>query len=271
MAAFVAAGCDCGGAHKSDDAGTDSGQEEVTRDASAASDAGSGGVDASEVDASSSGDVDAGEVDASTAEDAGSIEEDAGLADAAVDDAGQPDGGEVADAGAADAADICSVGTAASYASNANPNLFGQVVYYADGGVLPAGKYSVQYVDGCMKYAPSQGWTIHAYANGSIAWWLVGSTTSQRIVMPPGTVGIFPPPSDTAFQTFDECVAENLKLSAKEFDFEGGMLGLWVADSNYPDNVVGTDGRNPKWELKMVSGCDAGLPPNLSHGAPSSP
>jgi hypothetical protein len=42
-----------------------------------------------------------------------------------------------------------------------------------------------------------------------------------------------------------------------EFDFEGGPLGIWLADSNYGDNLSGVGGRNPSWKLTLLSGsCD---------------
>ena len=31
---------------------------------------------------------------------------------------------------------------------------------------LPAGRYRVEYVDGCLKYSGSQGWSLNAYADG---------------------------------------------------------------------------------------------------------
>ncbi len=82
-------------------------------------------------------------------------------------------GGTAADAGA-DPDAGCSIGSVASLASPGNLSLFGQVSYYADGGELPPGTYEVAYVTGCMKYGGGQDWTIHAYADGHIAWWLVG-------------------------------------------------------------------------------------------------
>jgi hypothetical protein len=85
------------------------------------------------------------------------------------------------------------------------------------------GHYRIDYVDGCMKYGGGQGWTIHAYAGGSYAWWFVGATSSEQVVQPPGTVGFSV--GAGAYAEFEECVAANLLLSPVEFDFAGGKLG----------------------------------------------
>lgn len=157
-------------------------------------------------------------------------------------------------AGGAGGAGTCELGEAASAATNQALDLFGTVVYFDDGAELPAGRYRVTYVDGCMKYASSQDWTIHAYANGATAaWWLVGADSSQRIVVPPGTVGWNS--GNGAHTTFEACVAANAALGSAEFDFAGGKLGVWLLDSNYGDNVTGEGGRNPKWKLTLLGDC----------------
>jgi hypothetical protein len=133
-------------------------------------------------------------------------------------------------------------------------DLFGQVAYFVDGGSLGRGKYRVTYVDGCMKYSNSgQDWTIHAYASGSNAWWLVGATTSEKVVMPPGTVGFAA--SNGAFAQFADCVTANRALAPVEFDFDGGALGVWLQDSPYSDNLSGEMGRNPVWSLAKLGAC----------------
>jgi len=109
-----------------------------------------------------------------------------------------------------------------------------------------------------MKYASSQGWTIHAYADGHIAWWL-GAASGEMRVMPPGTVGWNPAPGGGAFTNFDDCVAANLLVAPVVFDYAGGPLGVWLKDSPVEDNVAGPDGRNPSWTLSRVDGCDAGV------------
>lgn len=198
------------------------------------------------------GDSHSGDAGVDASEDAGAgasdggDEQDGGVADAALADAGLGDGG-----------DTCSLGTASSFATGQNLDLFGTIVYFGDGNALPPGRYSVRYLDGCMKYGSAQGWTIHAYADGHNAWWLVGASSANRVVMPPGTIGWSP--SNGAFAAFEDCVAANLLLPTKEFDFAGGPLGVWLLDSPYSDNLAGVDNRNPKWELTRLAACDAGV------------
>jgi hypothetical protein len=162
--------------------------------------------------------------------------------------AGAPSSGAGTSGGEGGAA-TCEVGEAQSPAAPGTLDLFGQIAYFGSGGELPAGHYRVTYLDGCMKYASDQDWAIHAYGDGSIAWWL-GSTSGNKLVLLPGTVGIFQ--GQGGYTDFEGCVAANLPLPPIEFDFAGGVLGVWLADSNYGDNVSGVDGRNPVWKLTLL-------------------
>lgn len=257
-------GCNCGGG-MGDDAGVDAGVVDgggsITRDAGVAVDAGVDAgvvVDAGVADAGFDAGVadagfDAGVTDAGF--DAGVVVVDAGFDAGVVVDAGF-DAGVIVDAGidagvGADAG--CSFGSAASLAVPGMLDLFGQISYFGDGGVLPGGRYVVRYVDGCMKYGGGQDWTIHAYASGSIAWWLVGASSNIQYLMPPGTVGYAA--SNGAYVQFADCVAANLLLPSIEFDFDGGVLGVWLQDSPYSDNLAGEGGRNPSWQLTRLGGC----------------
>lgn len=148
---------------------------------------------------------------------------------------------------------VCNIGESTSLATPETVQLFGAVSYYAEGAVLDAGRYRVTYVDGCMKYSSAQDWAIHAYADGSIAWYL-GSTTGDKAVLLPGTVGILE--GAGGYADFEACVQANLQLEPVEFEFAGGQLGVWVADSNYGDNVPGEANRNPKWRLERLGACD---------------
>jgi hypothetical protein len=127
-------------------------------------------------------------------------------------------------------------------------DVFGGVVDFASGAVLPAGHYTVTYVDGCMKYAPSQGWTVNAYgAIGPDGYWLVTGPARDKVIMPPGTVGYAI--GSGAFASFDDCVHASHAVPPVEFDFAGGSIGVWLEDSPYGDNVAGQGGRNPTWHL----------------------
>lgn len=135
----------------------------------------------------------------------------------------------------------CDFGTVVS-------NVFGAVADFNGGGSLPAVHYRITYVDGCMKYAGDQGWTVNAYAEGtgSDMYSLVDGNHND-VVVPPGTVGFVV--GDGAYADFDDCVAANFVLAPIDFDFGGGVLGVWLDDNPYSDNVVGENGRSPTWKL----------------------
>jgi hypothetical protein len=206
-------------------------------------------------------------VDAATWDAQGSVSPDAALTDAgtsardgAVADGGAdalpPDGAALVEAGP----DACDLGSVGSFATDTSLDVFGQVVYYADGGALPSGQYRVSYVDGCMMYSSSgQGWTVNAYQGSPDSWWLVGATTADRIVVPPGTVGW--QVDAGAFENFDDCVAASKLAAPVDFQFDGGPIGVWLQDSPYSDNVAGENGRNPKWDLTLLGGDCTALPP----------
>jgi hypothetical protein len=158
------------------------------------------------------------------------------------------DAGDASDAtDASDAADAvdasppCAFGTVVS-------DVFGAVVDFNGGATLPAGHYRITYVDGCMKYSGDQGWTVNAYAEGagSDQYWLVDGNHDD-IVVPPGSVGFMV--GDGAYADFDACVAANVVLAPLDFDFDGGVLGVWLDDDPYTDNIAGENGRNPTWKL----------------------
>jgi hypothetical protein len=157
--------------------------------------------------------------------------------------------------GGGDGDSSCELGEVSSTGTNQNLDLFGRVVYFADGIALPSGRYRIKYVDGCMKYSSAQDWAVHAYPNAEPdGWWLVGADTTDKVAVPPGTIGFLV--SNGGFATFDECVAANLALPPADFDFAGGRLGVWLQDSPYSDNAAGVDDRNPKWTLRLLGDCD---------------
>ncbi len=180
--------------------------------------------------------------DGGTNADAGMIRDSGTVTDAGM----IRDSGTIVDAGFAASDAGCSVGVVASTASATQPALFGVPVWFLDGGVLPPGTYELRYRDGCMKYAPNQAWTIHAYADGADAWWIIDGNR-QQLLMPPGTVGFTL--QNGGFAQFDDCVNANRALPSGRFTFAGGVLGLLLVDVPYEDNVVGEGGRNPTWEL----------------------
>jgi hypothetical protein len=163
-------------------------------------------------------------------------------------------GGDSENVAGAGGASSCELGEVSSTGTNQNLDLFGSIVYFADGVELPSGRYRIRYVDGCMKYSSAQDWSVHAYAGAEPdGWWFVGNDQSQKIVVPPGSVGFLV--GSGGFATFEECVAANLALPPSEFDFAGGKLGVWLQDSPYSDNLAGVDDRNPKWKLTLLGDC----------------
>jgi hypothetical protein len=224
--------------------------------------AGEAGQDNGDGLGGSKGAAEGGSAGVAGAESAGAAGEAGGAAGSAGGSAGSPSGGASGGAGAGAGAggmggdgSSCDLGEVASTGTQDNLDLFGTVIYFADGAALPAGRYRATYVDGCMKYGGGQDWTIHAYAAAEpFGWWFVGETTADKIVAPPGTVGYAA--SNGAFATFAECVAANLALSPLEFDFAGGKLGVWLQDSPYSDNMAGEDARNPKWQLTLLAPCE---------------
>jgi hypothetical protein len=152
-------------------------------------------------------------------------------------------------------ASSCELGEVSSAGTNQNLDLFGSIVYFADGIELPAGRYRITYVDGCMKYSAVQAWSLHAYAGAEPdGWWFVGKDQTQKIVVPPGTVGFLV--GSGGFSTFEECVTANLALPPSEFEFSGGKIGAWLQDAPYTDNLAGEGNRNPKWKLTLLGDCD---------------
>jgi hypothetical protein len=162
------------------------------------------------------------------------------------------------DAGTKDAAPGCTFGQATSQASASDLGLFGTPAYFNNGQPLPPGTYRLTYVDGCMKYGSGQGWTVNAYANGTDAWWLVGATTADKILVLPGTAGYAADAG--AFSDFASCVATSLLRPPVTFLHQSGVLGVWLQDSPYSDNTAGEDDRNPTWRLDGVDCTDAGTP-----------
>jgi len=201
----------------------------------------------------------AGSKDAAIGKDADGTK-DAGNKDAAMtkDAAVAKDAAGTKDAAAKDAGPSCTFGQATSQASASDLSLFGTPAYFNNDQPLPAGTYRLTYVDGCMKYGSGQGWTVNAYANGTDAWWLVGATPSDKILVLPGTAGYAPDAG--AFSDFASCVSASLLSPPVTFTHTGGVLGVWLQDSPYSDNTAGEDDRNPTWRLDGVTCTDAGTP-----------
>lgn len=245
-----------------DAASADSGARDALAALDAAEpDAGSP-LDAAEPDAGAP--LDAAEPDAGAQLDAAELS-DAGTATAAdgsatdvgsfPDAAELPDAGETPDAGESlDGAlpDGCVVGQVASTATTSQLDLFGTPAYFNGGQPLPAGTYRITYLDGCMKYGGGQGWTVNAYAANAACWYVIGATTNDRIVVPPGTIGYAV--GSGAYADFEDCVTASRQVPPVDFQLlQPSVLGVWLLDSPYSDNLPGLDNRNPKWQLSTVT------------------
>jgi hypothetical protein len=173
------------------------------------------------------------------------------------------------DGGGAPACDGGGASTVAAQPETLAIDTTGSVRYFAGGAALPAGRYRVEYVDGCMMYganianATQWGWTIHTGAlaiNPALSGMpysgecvLVGADSSTVVDTLPGTTN--PPPG---FATYSACVAANVAMDAPlDFDFGGGKLGLFVEDLLPGDDVggEGSGGVSPTWKLTPLSVC----------------
>lgn len=149
--------------------------------------------------------------------------------------------------------DTCAVGEAGSFATNEDLDLFGDVVYFNGGKPLPEGRYRIRYIDGCMLYMVGQAWAVHGSEAGNYAFWLVGESSADQIMMPPGTYGY--QVGSGGYASFEQCIDANLALQPVEFEHTGGRLGIWLQDNPYADNLAGEAGRNPKWALTLLGSC----------------
>jgi hypothetical protein len=116
----------------------------------------------------------------------------------------------------------------------------GTVTYFRQGGTIPAGRYRVSYLDGCMRYGPAVNWSIHNILPPG--WLLLGNTALDQL-------GVLPGVSGTGYASFEDCVAASRRLPPLEVDFAGGKLGVWNNDYPLSDNIAGLNGRDPEWCL----------------------
>jgi hypothetical protein len=131
--------------------------------------------------------------------------------------------------------------------------LEGRPVFFEDGDPIPAGRYTLTYLEGCMKYAPDQGWTVNATdETGCCSWYLIGADTTQKKLVAPGNVGFVP--GMGAHVEYDACVSASRATAPKTFDHPGGPLGIFLQDAGYTDNVTGEED-NPGWRLSGTLTC----------------
>lgn len=139
-------------------------------------------------------------------------------------------------------------------------------IHFAGGAKLPAGRYRLEYVDGCNTFGDPLlcGWTVSGSHNnpGVFDCFLVGNDTTV-IAGAPGTVGAFVDPDPTlggAFATYAECVAANCDTPPLDFDFAGGTLGVQRDGGGVLgaiDDLGGESegGRSPTFRLSRLDAC----------------
>jgi hypothetical protein len=171
-----------------------------------------------------------------------------------------PDGGEAGVSPAQDGGcngNQLATGWTGSLPETLSIDVHGAATYFENGASLPAGKYRLEYVNGCMEwgqYALGWHWTIDTpaeYPGGPLGQCLlVGSSTANVIGALPGTAGA------PGYDTYSECVAANMSMDAPlDFDFAGGKLGLWMNDNNPADDSGGESecGFSPTWRLSLLA------------------
>lgn len=136
---------------------------------------------------------------------------------------------------------------------------------FAKGVALPAGRYRVEYVDGCNSYGLGCDWTVHGSKEqpGTVSCFLVGDG-NVILGLTPGTAGVFAdqdPDLGGAFKTYDECVAANCKEPPLDFDFAGGTLSVQRDGGGAlgaVDDATGASegGRAPTFRLTRLDPCD---------------
>jgi len=169
----------------------------------------------------------------------------------------------------------CELAPGVRLPDDATAEPLGLTDYFADGAVLPPGRYRIAYVDGCMRFDLSAlgadlgglfGWTIHTSVSdtttGAGACWLIGD--NDTLLQPtPGTqgllIGLAPYPAGGAYASYGECVAGNCLLPADEFPFAGGKLGVRYGSGQTLTPVVvsgiGQGGRAPTFRLTRLDPC----------------
>jgi hypothetical protein len=127
--------------------------------------------------------------------------------------------------------------------------------YFADGRPLPAGQYTLSYVDGCWK-SGVVAWTVNLGGEG---YWVVGGEPEQRIGMAPGTVGVFA--NLGAYAAYKECVAANVGRPGFSFYHQGGPVGLKLESFDFITNFIGVEGgesaggKSPTFRLTCTGDC----------------
>lgn len=165
----------------------------------------------------------------------------------------------------------CNIGSQVIATQGDDPSVGNVINPFNNGQPLPAGNYRVTYIDGCMKYNYNQWWAVNARENAN-RWFVVADgDRSARVAKLPGSIGYSANggcPRDNlpnctgdinGFETYAECVADNKAAAATnyvEFSLASPtVIGSWLADNPYSDNVSGSSvgGIGPIWKLEALN------------------
>lgn len=155
---------------------------------------------------------------------------------------------DCSDAGAPDASP-CEPRDEGEELGELTPDIFSNdPSFFADGDDLPAGRYGVEWVDGCVRYDPLiYFWSVNGSFN--FEYWIIGGSTNELLHLAPVPEDLF------GQATFDECIALSAMAPPVAFDFAGGKLGMFNNDFKPDDNTPGEGGRNPTFKLTRLARC----------------
>jgi hypothetical protein len=137
---------------------------------------------------------------------------------------------------------------------------------FAGGAAFPAGRYRIEYVDGCRRYDNTAAWTLHASllaaglsSEGRGGCYMIMSN-DRAVELAPGTAGVVvgegPDPAG-AFASYDECVAANRMQAPRELTFSTGTIGIMNAGDSSSDKTTGEaiGRRSPTYRLTRLDAC----------------
>ena len=117
---------------------------------------------------------------------------------------------------------------------NVTPSIFDDTVsYWNNGDDLPAGKYKVTWVEGCMRYGPTGLWGVNAQN-------ILNPNDPHKFQVSRELDSDVPldkcPHCDYATQADAEAAEGTWETT---FDFVGGKMGCYLFDDPYRDNAAG--------------------------------
>lgn len=137
---------------------------------------------------------------------------------------------------------------------------------FADGALFPAGRYRIEYIDGCRRYDNTAAWTLHASlvaaglsSEGRGGCYLIMSN-DQAVELAPGTAGVVvgegPDPLG-AYGSYEECVAANRMQAPRDLTLSAGAIGIMNAGDSSPDKTTGEaiGRRSPTYRLTRLDAC----------------